>query len=30
MLSDMAVKVDAAKMLTLKAAALKDADKPYY
>ncbi len=29
-LSDMAVKVDAAKMLTLKAAALKDADKPYY
>jgi alkylation response protein AidB-like acyl-CoA dehydrogenase len=30
MLSDMAVKVDAAKMLTLKAAALKDADKPYF
>ena len=30
MLSDMAVKVDAAKMLTLKAAALKDAGKPYY
>ena len=30
MLSDMAVKVDAAKLLTLKAAALKDADKPYY
>jgi alkylation response protein AidB-like acyl-CoA dehydrogenase len=29
-LSDMAVKVDAAKMLTLKAAALKDAGKPYY
>lgn len=29
-LSDMAVKVDAAKMLTFKAAALKDADKPYY
>ncbi len=29
-LADMAVKVDAAKMLTLKAAALKDADKPYY
>ena len=29
-LSDMAVKVDAAKLLTLKAAALKDADKPYY
>jgi alkylation response protein AidB-like acyl-CoA dehydrogenase len=29
MLSDMAVKVDAAKMLTLKSAALKDADKPY-
>lgn len=29
MLSDMAVKVDAAKMLTLKAAALKDAGKPY-
>jgi alkylation response protein AidB-like acyl-CoA dehydrogenase len=26
----MAVKVDAAKMLTFKAAALKDADKPYY
>jgi len=30
MIADMAVKVDAAKMLTLKAAALKDADKPYY
>jgi alkylation response protein AidB-like acyl-CoA dehydrogenase len=30
MLADMAVKVDAAKMLTLKAAALKDAKKPYY
>jgi len=30
MLSDMAVKVDAAKMLTLKAAALKDAGKPYF
>lgn len=30
MLSDMAVKVDAAKMLTLKAAAAKDAGKPYY
>ncbi|MFZ2324753.1 MAG: acyl-CoA dehydrogenase [Ignavibacteriaceae bacterium] len=30
MLADMAVKVDAAKMLTLKAAALKDASKPYY
>ena len=30
MLSDMAVKVDAAKLLTLKAAALKDANKPYY
>lgn len=30
MLADMAVKVDAAKMLTLKAAALKDANKPYY
>lgn len=30
MLADMAVKVDAAKMLTLKAAALKDAGKPYY
>jgi len=29
-LSDMAVKVDCAKLLTLKAAALKDADKPYY
>lgn len=29
MLSDMAVKVDAAKMLTLKAAALKDAHKSY-
>ena len=29
MLSDMAVKVDAAKMLTLKAAALKDAGKSY-
>jgi len=30
MLADMAVKVDAAKMLTFKAAALKDAGKPYY
>ncbi len=29
-LADMAVKVDAAKLLTLKAAALKDAGKPYY
>jgi alkylation response protein AidB-like acyl-CoA dehydrogenase len=29
-LSDMAVKIDAAKMLTLKASALKDADKKYY
>ncbi len=29
-LSDMAVKIDAAKMLTLKAAALKDADKKYF
>jgi len=29
MLSDMAVKTDAAKMLTFKAAALKDAGKPY-
>jgi alkylation response protein AidB-like acyl-CoA dehydrogenase len=29
-LSDMAVKVDCAKMLTLKAAGLKDAGKPYY
>lgn len=29
-LSDMAVKIDAAKMLTYKASALKDADKPYY
>ena len=29
MLSDMAVRVDAAKLLTLKAAALKDAGKPY-
>lgn len=29
-LSDMAVKVDAAKLLTFKAAALKDAEKPYY
>jgi alkylation response protein AidB-like acyl-CoA dehydrogenase len=29
MIADMAVKVDAAKMLTLKAAALKDAGKPY-
>ena len=28
-LSDMAVKIDAAKMLTFKAAALKDADKSY-
>jgi alkylation response protein AidB-like acyl-CoA dehydrogenase len=30
MLADMSVKVDAAKLLTLKAAALKDSDKPYY
>lgn len=30
MLSDMAVKIDAAKMLTLKAAALKDAGKSYF
>jgi alkylation response protein AidB-like acyl-CoA dehydrogenase len=30
MLSDMAVKVDAAKMLTFKAAALKDAGKKYF
>lgn len=30
MLSDMAVRVDAAKLLTLKSAALKDAGKPYY
>jgi len=29
-LSDMAVKIDAVKMLTLKAAALKDAGKKYY
>jgi alkylation response protein AidB-like acyl-CoA dehydrogenase len=29
MISDMAVKVDAAKMLTFKSAALKDAGKPY-
>jgi alkylation response protein AidB-like acyl-CoA dehydrogenase len=29
-LSDMAVKVDAAKLLTLKAAALKDAGQPYH
>lgn len=29
MLSDMAVRVDAAKLLTLQAAALKDAGKPY-
>lgn len=29
-LADMAVKIDAAKMLTLKAAALKDSDKKYY
>lgn len=29
-LSDMAVKLDCAKMLTFKAAALKDAGKPYY
>ena len=29
-LSDMAVKIEGAKMLTFKAAALKDADKPYY
>lgn len=29
-ISDMAVKVDAAKLLTLKAAALKDAGKKYY
>ena len=30
MLADMSVRVDAAKMLTLKAAALKDAGKKYY
>jgi alkylation response protein AidB-like acyl-CoA dehydrogenase len=30
MLSDMAVKVDSAKLLTFKAAALKDAGKPYF
>lgn len=30
MLADMSVRVDAAKMLTLKAAALKDAKKTYY
>lgn len=29
-LSDMAIKVDCAKMLTFKASALKDADKPYF
>jgi alkylation response protein AidB-like acyl-CoA dehydrogenase len=29
-LSDMAVKLDAAKLLTFKAAALKDYDKPYF
>ena len=29
-LSDMAIKVDCAKMLTFKSAALKDAGKPYY
>ena len=29
MLSEMAVKVEAAKLLTLQAAALKDAGKPY-
>jgi alkylation response protein AidB-like acyl-CoA dehydrogenase len=29
-ISDMAVKVDAAKFLTLRAAALKDNDKPYF
>lgn len=29
-LADMAVKIDAAKMLTLKSAALKDAEKKYY
>ncbi len=29
-LSDMAVKIDAAKLLTLKAAALKDSEKKYY
>jgi alkylation response protein AidB-like acyl-CoA dehydrogenase len=29
MIADMAVKLDAAKMLTLKSAALKDAGKPY-
>ena len=29
-LADMAVKIDAAKMLTFKAAALKDAEKKYY
>lgn len=30
MIADMSVRVDAAKLLTLKAAALKDAGKPYY
>jgi alkylation response protein AidB-like acyl-CoA dehydrogenase len=30
MLADMAVKIDCAKMLTFKASALKDADKPYF
>ena len=30
MISDMAVKIDAAKMLTLKAAAFKDAGKPFF
>lgn len=30
MLADMSVRVDAAKLLTLKAAALKDAGKPYF
>ncbi len=29
-LADMAMKIDAAKLLTLQAAALKDAEKPYY
>jgi alkylation response protein AidB-like acyl-CoA dehydrogenase len=29
-LSDMSTKIDAAKLLTFKAAALKDAEKPYY
>src|SRR3970040_3087370 len=30
MLSDMAIKVDCAKLLTFKACSLKDAGKPYY